>query len=460
MSPGSRPESRITELRLHPLPAETIAGTGRAIHSRERTCLDVVDQCLARIDDCEPNVRAWVSVDREGARARARELDRELAAGRCRGPLHGIPIGIKDLVDVAGWPTAAGAPWLVNAVAADDAPIVERLRAAGAIILGKTVTTQFACFDPPPTRNPWNVDRTPGGSSSGSAAAVATGMSLGAIGSQTGGSITRPASFCGVAGCKPTFGLVPLNGVYPLAPSLDHGGPFARSVEDLGILLDALVDPTCAAAWRASLPPESAGPGPFSIAKSVRLGRLRGLFADRAEPGALAVFEAALDRLTSAGAGLSDVALPPAFDSVLRHHRAVMTREIADHHRVLFADHLQDYLPCVRGVIEEGFRVDDDAYAESRAHQMALTDAVVKAMREVDVLACPAAVGAAPTPETTGDPSFNSPWSYTGLPTVSFPIGLSSDGLPLAIQLVGRPHDEARLFAAALWCESQIIGIT
>ncbi len=346
-----------------------------------------------------------------------------------------------------------------NAVAPVDAPLVERLRAAGAVILGKTVTTQFACFDPPPTRNPWNLDRTPGGSSSGSSAAVATGMCLGAIGSQTGGSITRPASFCGVAGCKPTFGLVSLDGVYPLSPSLDHGGPIARSVEDLGILLEALVDADRAVAWRAARP---AGTGAvstsssFSGAKSVRLGRLRGSFQERAEPGALAVFEATLAVLTRAGAGIRDVVLPPAFDDVLRCHRTVMTREIAKHHRSFFAEHLHEYLPCVRGIIEEGLQVSDDAYATAKMHQRELTPAVVQTMRDVDVLACPAAVGAAPTLETTGDPSFNAPWSYTGQPTVSFPIGLSPEGLPLAVQLVGRPHDEPGLFAAALWCEQRI----
>ncbi|MBI3862028.1 MAG: amidase [Planctomycetia bacterium] len=439
-------------MRLHPLASETIAGIGRAIEARECSCASVVEACLTRIDEREPQVKAWVSVDRAGALARARELDRELAAGWRRGPLHGIPIGIKDLVDIAGLPTAAGAPWLANAVATVDAPIVERLRGAGAVILGKTVTTQFACFDPPPTRNPWNVDRTPGGSSSGSAAAVASGMCLGAIGSQTGGSITRPAAFCGVAGCKPTFGLVPLKGVYPLSPSLDHGGPIARTVTDLAILLEVLVDPACSTAWRTANS-ATGGTGPFQCAASVKLGRLRGPFDQKAEPAALAAFDAALDQLSQFGASIRDVALPVEFDDVFRCHRTVMTREIANHHRPFFAEHLPEYLPCIRGIVEEGLQVSDEDYDRSRRHQQALTPAVVKAMHDVDVLVLPAAAGPAPAPETTGDPSFNSPWSYTGLPTVSFPNSLSPEGLPLAIQLVGRPHGEPGLFAAALWCE-------
>jgi len=425
-------------MRLYPSPLGTIVGVSRALRAGERTCVSVVEQCLAQIDAWEPRVKAWVSIDREGALAHARELDRELAAGKNRGPLHGIPIGIKDLMDVAGWPTLAGAPWLPHVAAKADAPIVARLRNAGAIILGKTVTTQFACFDPPPTRNPRNLDRTPGGSSSGSAAAVATGMCLGAIGSQTGGSITRPASFCGVAGCKPTLGLVPSEGVYPLAASLDHPGPIARSVADLAILLEAIADRRIAAT------PPSTPP---------RLGRLRGMFADRAEPASLAVFEAALANLARAGAAISEAALPAAFQNVLECHRVVMTAEIAALHEPMLVDHRDDYLPCIRGIIEEGLQVPAARYLQTKQHQAALCRDMGAAFEGVDVLVCPATIGPAPTPETTGNPAFNSCWSYTGLPTVSFPIGLAPDGLPLSIQLVGRAHDEAQLLGVAEWCE-------
>src|SRR5204863_4206743 len=169
------------------------------------------------IDRYEPRVRAWVLVDPDSARAEARRLTAELRQGRCRGPLHGIPIGVKDIFDVFDWPTAAGSKLWAQSIARRDATVVNRLRQAGAIILGKTVTTQYASFDPPPTRNPWNLERTPGGSSSGSAAAVACGMCLGATATQTGGSITRPAAYCGVASCKPTFGLVSTRGVLELA---------------------------------------------------------------------------------------------------------------------------------------------------------------------------------------------------------------------------------------------------
>lgn len=425
-------------MQLHAQPNETIAGVSQALIKRERTCVSVVEACLAQIDAWEPRVHAWVSVDRTGALARARELDRELAEGKSRGPLHGIPIGIKDLFDVAGRPTMAGTSWLPSVAAASDAPIVARLREAGAIILGKTVTTQFACFDPPPTRNPWNPDRTPGGSSSGSAAAVATGMCLGAIGSQTGGSITRPASFCGVAGCKPTYNTVPLEGVYPLAPSFDHPGPIARSVPDLAILLETIRGQPLSGAV-APKPP--------------RLGRLRGMFVDRAEPASLAVFESALKRLTMAGARVSEATLPPAFGTVLDSHRTIMTAEMGAQHEAALKDRRGDYLPCVRGLIEEGLHVSAIQYVRAKQHHANLCRDMAAAFEGSDVLACPATIGPAPTRETTGDPSFNACWSYTGLPTVSFPIGLSPDGMPLSIQLVGRAHDEATLFAAARWCE-------
>ena len=226
-------------MQLVPDEMDTIAGAAKALCAGEVTSLALVERCLARIDACESRIKAWVSVDRDGARnARKCSMTREPDAGVA--PLHGIPLGIKDIIDMAGLPTGAGSRQMAQNVAARDATLVRKLRDAGAVFLGKTVTTQFACFDPPPTRNPWNIDRTPGGSSSGSAAAVATGMCLAAIGSQTGGSITRPATYCGVSGCKPSYGRVSLAGIVPLAPSFDHPGPIARRVSDLALLLNVI----------------------------------------------------------------------------------------------------------------------------------------------------------------------------------------------------------------------------
>src|SRR5438874_4144316 len=253
----------------------TIHEAAADIRAGRLSPVDLLESCLGRIDRYEDRIRAWVLVDRDGARAEAKRLTDELKRGQYRGPLHGIPVGIKDIFDVFDWPTAAGSRLWANSIARQDATVVRKLREAGAVFVGKTVTTQYASFDPPPTRNPWNPQRTPGGSSSGSAAAVAMGMCLGALGSQTGGSIARPASYCGVAGCKPAYGRVSCRGVVPLAASMDHPGPIAPCVRDLAVVLQAIagpdrLDPACAgrpvrdylAALRADAPPP-------------RLGRLR-----------------------------------------------------------------------------------------------------------------------------------------------------------------------------------------
>ena len=427
----------------------TLHAAADAIRERKATPLDILDQCLAQIDRWESKIAAWVSIDREGARAEARRMTDEIKEGKYRGPVHGIPIGIKDIFDVFDWPTAAGSKLWAQSVARRDCPVVERLRQAGAVFLGKTVTTLFASFDPPVTRNPWNVERTPGGSSSGSAAALATGMCLGALGSQTGGSITRPASYCGVCGLKPTFGLVSGEGVVPLSPSMDHPGPMARCVRDLGLLLQVIAG--------------GSGPGEPGIpdfqamlnrpATPPRLGRLRGLFEDKAEPAVRSLMEEVAKKLTSQGAKLVERALPARFAEVLPRHRIVMAVEGAAFHEARLRKHPEDYGPNIKALLEEGLACRAPEYARTKEHQEKLTDDMWACFDEVDALFTPATTGPAPDKSTTGDPAFNSPWSYTGLPTVSFPCGLSPEGLPLALQFVGRPFDEARLLAAAAWCE-------
>lgn len=447
----------MSDLRLFPEPDETIVGVSQLLRDRQLRCVDVLQRCLGRIDEYEGAVNAWVSIDREGALAQAEALDRELAEGWSRSALHGIPIGVKDIVNVQGVATAAGSDLLAQSTAEKDAFLVARLREAGAVILGKTVTTQFACFDPPVTRNPWNNQRTPGGSSSGSAAAVASGMCLGAIGSQTGGSITRPASFCGVAGCKPTFARVSVDGVFPLAHSLDHPGPFARCVPDLAMLLDVISPHNPGDPLSAHMPPlelsQTLEPEPDMFPQ---LGRVRGLFDERAEQPVLQALDRALHTLEAAGATVVETQLPEAFDDVLQCHRTIMLGELAALHETRHAEHSGDYQPGVKSLIEEGLSIPATQYVRSRRHQERLEREITPCFGDLDVLVCPATTSAAPDPSTTGDPAFNAPWSYLGLPTISFPIGLSDDGLPLAIQLIGRPFDEPGLFIAAIWCEHAI----
>jgi aspartyl-tRNA(Asn)/glutamyl-tRNA(Gln) amidotransferase subunit A len=445
-------------MNLFPGEHETIEGVSRLIRERQRTCVQVTSDCLARIDELEPRIKAWVHVDRAGALARAAELDDQLESclkgGRDPLPLHGIPFGIKDIIDVAGMPTAAGAKRWADGPAKTDAAIVAALRKAGAVILGKTVTTAYAWIDPPPTRNPWNTERTPGGSSSGSAAAVAAGMCLGAVGTQTGGSLTRPSAFCGVASFKPADGTGLTAGVVPLARSLDTPGFMARTVGDLRRIWDAVclrLDPP---APERHWPPID--PLVYPRTQPPAFGRLRGFFQDLAEPAMRVVLESALVDLEAAGATVIESELPEAFGGVHRPHRVVMAAEAAAFHSERIRKIPDDYPPRIRALVEEGLAIPSVDYIHAQEIRGELVEAVQQAMTKVHALAVPAALGPAPDVSTTGDPSFNSPWTFTRSPTVSFPLGLSGDGLPLGIQLVGSRRNPGSLLDLAAWAEGVI----
>ncbi|HEV3002851.1 MAG TPA: amidase [Pirellulales bacterium] len=433
----------------------TIVASAVELRAGRLTPIDLVGRCLECIRRFEPRVRAWVLVDNEGARHAAARLDEELRSGRSRGPLHGIPLGIKDIVDVAGWPTRAGSPLLEGHVAGRDATIVARLRQAGAILLGKTVTTEFASFDPPTTRNPWDLARTPGGSSSGSAAAVALGMCLGAIGSQTGGSITRPASYCGIAGCKPTLGRVSTTGLVPLSFHLDHPGPIARTVGDLATILSAIAGYDPADPVSVDVPAVDDVLGDRATVPR-RLGLLEEFFMEGASPAVVAGVRKALGTLQTAGATVVSATLPASFAQVHRHHRRIMAVDAAHEHRAFFPSRRSEFGPNIASLLDEGLAASAIDYAASLAHQQRFRREMTAALEGFDALVTPATVDTAPDTRTTGDPKFNSPWSHAGLPTVSFPIGLANDGLPLSLQLIGRPFDEGRLLRAAAWCEAQV----
>jgi Asp-tRNA(Asn)/Glu-tRNA(Gln) amidotransferase A subunit family amidase len=434
---------------------QTIHAAAADIRAGRLSPVDLLESCLERIDRYEPRLKAWVLVDRNGARAEAKRLADELKRGQYRGPLHGIPVGIKDIFDVFDWPTAAGSKLWANSIARQDATVVRKLREAGAVFVGKTVTTQYASFDPSPTRNPWNLDRTPGGSSSGSAVAVAAGMCLGALGSQTGGSITRPASYCGIAGCKPAYRMVSCQGVVPLAHSMDHPGPMARCVRDLALLLQTIAGYD----WdtKRQLVPDLMA-GLDGEIKPPRLGRLRGLFEDLAEPSVRRMMDEVVKALTDRGCTIVDVALPASFSEVIARHRMVMAVEGAQFHERRLRKHPEDYGPNISKLLEEGLACPATEYAQSKAHQERLRQEMWDVAGKHDALLCPATTGPAPDKGTTGDPAFNSPWSYTGLATVSFPVGLSEGRLPLAVQLVGKFMDDVTLFQAAAWCEEVFAG--
>ncbi len=436
-------------------PLDSLSSAAAAIRARQIAPAELVSTCLAQIDRFEDRVHAWVLVDHEGARRAAERAGDEIARGRQLGPLHGIPLAIKDIVDVEGMPTRAGSPITDAGPARADAPVVARLRAAGAVILGKTVTTEFASFDPPPTRNPWNLARTPGGSSSGSAAALALGMCFGALGSQTGGSITRPASYCGVAGCKPTFGRVSRRGVFPLAFHLDHVGSMARTVADCALLLGVIAgyDPQDSTSVNVAPLPLDGGP---SRSAPPRLGVMRSYFFEPAGGQAARITDAALDKLARAGAQIIELPAPASFEQAFAMHRRIMAAECADIHREQFAGQPERFGPQVAALINEGLRVSMADYQEALRQQRLFQSLLVPALAQVDALATPAATAGAPGAETTGDPRFNSIWSFAQLPTVTFPCGLDSDGMPLGLQLVGPAWSEAPLLATSAWCEEKI----
>jgi aspartyl-tRNA(Asn)/glutamyl-tRNA(Gln) amidotransferase subunit A len=423
----------------------TIVEASGRIRRGELGPADLLEQCLGRIDKYEDRVRAWVVVDEEGARRSARRRQEEAASGEYRGPLHGIPLGIKDIIDVEGLPTRAGSPLREDHVARSDAPLVAALRRAGAVVLGKTVTCQFACFDPSPTRNPWdpNLGHSAGGSSSGSAAAVASRMCLGSIGSQTGGSLVRPASYCGAAACKPTFGRISTEGVVPVSHHLDHPGPMARTAGDLHRMLAALID-----SWDAAAGPLQTAP---------RLGLVEEYFMEEADEPIREATDAAIRKLADGGAEIEPVRLPAGFGEVHASHRRIMVVEAAAVHRRQFAAHRDAYARIISAMLKEGMATSAVDYAEALAHQREYRRRIGSIFEGLDALVMPATDTTAPARlDTTGDAKFQSPWSYAGLPVMSIPCGLASDGFPAAIQLVARNHEEEPLVRVAQWCEERL----
>lgn len=436
---------------LHTLTAAELAARIRA---GEVSPAEVVEALLARIERLDSTLLAWVHVDRDGALAQARLLEAEARTGTFRGPLHGVPVGIKDIFHVAGMPTTAGAgPFAHERPDADSAPAA-RLRSAGAVILGKTATTEFAYSDPAPTRNPWNPQHTPGGSSSGSAAAVAARMIPLALGTQTIGSTLRPAAYCGIVGLKPTHGRISAAGVIPLAWSLDHVGILARSVQDTALALSVLAgfDPadlhpaqSAAVDYLAGLD----GPG-----GPPRLGIPRGLFAGRADGEVAAHLDAVAALFRDSGALVEEVPLPPSAGEIHDAGQIVLRAEAAAYHEERFSRHADEYRPRIRALIESGLQVRAADFARAQQARRRFRGEVSALFDRYDALMMPVAPTAAPRGlGSTGDPVLCAPWSFAGLPSMALPSGLSADGLPLAVQLACGAFQEERLLRVARWCE-------
>ncbi len=408
------------------------------LQAGRRTATDVVDSYLDRIEAMDSGIHAWAYVAREEARAEARNLDQEFASRGCRGPLHAIPVGVKDIFDTAGMPTEWGTPTQRGRVPDQDADLIAQLRKAGAIVLGKTHTTAFAYFDPGPTRNPHNTDFSPGGSSSGSAAAVAAGMVPFAIGSQTMGSVLRPASFCGVVGLKPTFGRLPLGGVMAFAKSLDHAGFFTKSIEDMRHLWSAYdgEDITVMAA-----PPARFITVPWPI-------------EDGLEPEMEEAFGALIERLRTDGLKIEERPLPETFRGLLRAARTINNFEGARANRERYEEHGAAIGVKLAALVEDGLAIDERIYrealetvAEARAEFEAST-------ADGSVWIVPAAPGPAPEGiSSTGDPRCNAPFTAMGVPALSVPFARTGWGLPLGCQIVAHSGREDLLLAAGRDCE-------
>lgn len=419
----------------------TITAAAPLIHSGELTPSELLEQCLRRIDIYEPAVKAWAYLDRERARQEAAKATDEIKAGNYRGPLHGIPIGVKDIIDVFDMPTGCGSKLWANSYARQDATCVARLRQAGAVILGKTVTTAYAYLDPPVTRNPWNLDRTPGGSSSGSAAAVACGMCLASLGTQTGGSTIRPASYCGVCALKPTHGRVSVSGVLPLAPSLDHIGVMANCVRDLAVVFEVIAGPTRACVSLAD-----------DGSEELRLFKLGGLF-EMGENELLDAYRDALRKLPEVV--VSELALPASFADIPPAYLTVIATEAASVHADRLSRRPDEYPHRIRELIETGRNRTTEQYRAASLLQVSPRRRFSKTLDPNTAFVTPATPNYAPTADSTGDPAFNSPWSFLGLPVVSVPFGWSSDGLPAAAQFIARFGNEPHLLATAAWAERQ-----
>ncbi len=440
---------------MDPLHALTVSEAAAGIRSGRLSPLSLLEALLARIDARDPGLKAWVWVDRKGALETARQRVAEAQKHEFRGPLHGVPVGVKDIFHVAGMTTTAGAGPFAHERPTEDAESVARLRQAGAIILGKTKTTEFAYLDPADTRNPWNPEYTPGGSSSGSAAAVAARMVPLALGSQTVGSTLRPAGYCGVVGFKATHGRISCRGVLPLAWSLDHVGLFCRSVADAALAFQVLAGHDPADPLSAREP--TADYALLKPQRPPRLGMPRQFFLERANAEVTAHLEKVGEMLARAGASVEEVKLPPSFQGIHEAGTRVMQVEAAAFHAERFAAHAADYRPKIRALIETGLKVGGVDYALAQQHRRRFRTETAPLFDQADALLMPVAGTPAPKGlDSTGDPTFCAPWSFSGLPAISLPSGLARDGLPLAIQMVSGAFDEARLLAVARWCEATL----
>jgi aspartyl-tRNA(Asn)/glutamyl-tRNA(Gln) amidotransferase subunit A len=446
----------------------SIAELAPLIRKKKVSPVEAVEAALARIGKWNGQLNAYLTVLGEEARRAAHRAEREIRRGHWRGPLHGVPISLKDNIWTRGVRTTAGSKVLANFVPDEDAALARKLRSAGAILLGKTnlhefaygVTTNNAHYGP--TRNPWNPERIPGGSSGGSAAAVATGMCAGSIGSDTGGSIRIPAALCGIVGLKPTFGRVSCHGVVPLARSLDHVGPLARSVEDAAILLGAIAGYDGRDSGSAKRPVDDYVRG-LHRRKKWRLGWPREYFFERLDPEVERAVEAARRTFEKLGARVEEVSLPHLSESV-EPSTHIAFAEALHYHRAAgyYPERKQEYSEELQRRLEAGADVGAVDYLRAFDAQRIVRADFEAAFERVDAILAPVAPITAPrigesSVKIAGEEEtvrsalirMNRPANFTGLPAISLPCGLSAKGLPIGLQIIGRAFGEAELLQVA-----------
>lgn len=421
-----------------------------AIRDGRVTSEELVQACLDRTADVEGTIGAWAYLDPAHALQQARERDQARKEGQPLGPLHGIPVGIKDVFDTADMPTENGTVLHAGRQPAEDATVVRLLREAGAVILGKTVTTELAVYSPGKTRNPHDPERTPGGSSSGSAAAVAAYMVPAAVGTQTNGSVIRPAAYCGVVGYKPTFGLISRHGVLRQSRPLDQVGVFARSVEDAALVAEQVMvfddrDSGMRPRGRPRLAEFAAADPPIPP----RFAFVRTPMWDQAEADMRQGLQELVEHL---GDSVAEVELPEDFASVVAWHRTVMEADLASSYAWEYARGKSQLSRVLREMLERGRQVLAIEYAEAVAQIPLLSAGLEPLFEWHDVILTPAATGEAPGGlDSTGSPIFCTPWTFCGMPAVTLPLLQGSHGLPMGVQLVAPRGADARLLQAARW---------
>ncbi|MFF8727180.1 amidase [Streptomyces sp. NPDC015171] len=443
----------------------SLAAAADAIRNRALSPVELVDHVLERIETTEPRLGAYATVDAEGARRAARQAEHEIANGRPRGPLHGIPMGLKDLIDVAGTATTAGSRVRADHRAAADSTVAARLASAGAILLGKTHTHEFAYgLTTPQTRNAWDATRIAGGSSGGSAVAVAAGTATFALGTDTGGSIRVPAALNGVVGLKPTYGLVPRHGVTSLSWSLDHVGPLTRTVEDAALVLSVLAghdprDPasldTPAVDYRPGARADAPGLPDLS---GLRVGVPGTYYFERVDPDVEAAVRHAIGELQALGARLVDVEIPMA-RYIQATHWGLMVPEATAYHEGSLRTAPELYQADVRVLLEAGALMSAGDYLRAQRARTLMRRAWAHLLDEVDVIAAPTVPTTAvkagqqsvtwPDGTTEAVPDayvrLSAPANITGVPSLTLPVGHDSAGMPIGMQLLGRPLGEAGL---------------